>query len=115
MTPTVIPQHQRAAQHLHIDGPLVQIGWQGQTGTIYSLAEDFAHLEPGGFSPIYVHWGERCGHQLVEPGRIAYEAYEGSTAGVNEAGQVTPPWDDLSSSRQLAWTITAEAVKAVGR
>ena len=61
---TVIPPHQRAAGHIHTDEPLVQIGWQGQTGAIYSLAEDVAATERGGFSPIYRGWGDECGHQI---------------------------------------------------
>ena len=62
--PTVIPMSQSAVNHFHTDDPLVQIGWQGQTGRIYSLAEQVTPTEPGGFSPIYAPWGETCGHQI---------------------------------------------------
>lgn len=61
---TVIHPWQQAAEHIHTDIPLVQIGWQGQTGAIYSLAEECARFEPGGFSPIYAPWGETCGRQI---------------------------------------------------
>ena len=89
---TVIPHHEQAATHQHIDGPLIQIGWQGQTGTIYSLGEDFAHLEPGGFSPIYAPWGETCGHQikaadeapikLEDPGEVKPRVWECKVGGL---------------------------------
>ena len=62
--PTVIPQHADTPPHFHTDEPLVQIGWQGQTGRIYALTEDVAATERGSFSPIYRHWGETCGHHL---------------------------------------------------
>lgn len=49
-------------QHFHTDEPLVQVGWLGQSGRFYGLEEDVTEL--GGFSPIYQHWGEKCGHQI---------------------------------------------------
>ena len=64
MAPTVIPQHADKPAHVHLDDPLVQIGWWGQTGRIYALTEDVKATEPGGFSPIYAGWGDACGHQI---------------------------------------------------
>lgn len=66
---TVIPPSEAAPEHVHLDGePLVQIGWQGQSGRIYRLDERIeptaGSAEPGGYWPIYRHWGEKCGHQI---------------------------------------------------
>jgi hypothetical protein len=61
---TTLPPSTYAEQHFHTDGPLVQVGWIGQTHRVYQIGEDVAATEPGGFSPIYRHWGEKCGHQI---------------------------------------------------
>lgn len=59
-----IPVAKTGLVHIHTDEPLVQIGWQGQTGRFYILGEAPQLTEPGGFSPIFRHWGEPCGHQI---------------------------------------------------
>lgn len=52
--------------HFHTDAPLVQCGWLGQSGRYYPLGDKVD--EPGGYSPVYRHWGEKCGHQIATEG-----------------------------------------------